>query len=154
MASHFDKQYNYSDLIERFGELSPLDKPSEPYWLSYAKAYKKLIEKEDKNLFEPRNLTGEDAQEFKNKTEKEIEDLKTQLTFLESKEFVENRTKEIVADREKNKFEIKSIDKLVREFSSLNTLLSIKRIKGAPKPKINIDIIHNKLQKALDLLKN
>jgi hypothetical protein len=154
MASHFDKQYNYADLIERFGELSPIDKPSEPYWTTRLKTYKKLIEKENKYLFEPRNLTGEDAKEFKAKTEQEIDNLKTQLAFLESAKYVENRTKEIIADREKNKFEIKPIDKLVREFSSLNTLLSIKRIKGAPKPKMNIDIIHNKLQKALDLLKN
>lgn len=154
IASHFDKQYNYKSLIERFEELSPIDKPSQEYWFQWVKNAKRLIEKENKNLFEPRSLSGSDAEEFKSKNLKDIEVLQEQLKYLESKDYVETRTKEIIADREKNKFEIKPIEKLVKEFSSLNTLLSIKRIKSAPKPKIDIDFIHSKLEKALDLLKN
>lgn len=154
MASHFDKVYNLQDLIKKFGSISDKDKPNEEYWFPSVKNAKRLIEKEIKNLFEPRNLRGSDAKEFSERNYKEIETLNEKLKYLRSAEYVENRTKEIIADREKNKFEIKSITKLVKEFSSLNTLLSIKRIKGAPKPKIDIDFIHSKLEKALDLLKN
>lgn len=152
MTTHWDRQYNENDLIKKYGALSDIEKPYKPYWFQYMVEYKRLIEKEDKDLLKPREIKEDAVDDYINFSNAQIDKLKIELEYLKSEDFIEKRTKEIIEQRERDKIELKSIDKLVSEFKTLNNLLSIKRVKKPTEPKKEQGEIFNKLEKALSLL--
>lgn len=152
MVSFYDKKYNEAEIVKKYGEISNIEKPTEPYWFSYLIQYKRLVDKEMKDLLNPRGININSVSLNIEKNNADIEKLKLDLEYLKSDDFIEKRTQEIILNREKNKIEIKPIEKLVSEFSTLNNLLSIKRLKSIDKPKIDLSVIFSKLENALSLL--
>lgn len=129
MVSYYENRTAKAREIEaEGGVLSPHQLPYRPYWLTDLLTKKRLVEKEVKDLLTPRNipLDADVIKMYRNDTDMKIKDIEKQIEFLKSKEFVENRTKEIVEYRERTKFEIKPVSRLVSEFERLNYLLSIK----------------------------
>jgi hypothetical protein len=151
-----DSQYNMAAMIKKFGEngISSLDKPSRPYWFPGVVEAKRMIEKDNKELLVPRNIQKDAIRDYIDGTDARIKKLEEEKKYLKSEDYIDKRTKEIIADREKNKFVLKSIPELIKEFERLNYLLSIKRPKK-PKNKEevhNIESILKKLYEAADLL--
>lgn len=127
----YDRKYNMEEISKKFKgvEISPLEKPSSPYWFSSVVEAKRLIDKENRDLLQPRNIKPEGIIEFVEKAELKIKDIEQEKKFLTSEDFVEKRSQQIVEDRERNKYRIKNIEELVSEFGKLNYLLSILRPK-------------------------
>jgi len=117
-----------SELIEKFGKISMLDKPYKPYWFDYYTTNARLIAKEMKDLINPRNINPEFADDYIRKLDFDNEQLDKDLAFLKSADYVEKRVAEIVKYREDNKIVEKQIPQLVNEFERMNYLLSLKRI--------------------------
>lgn len=152
MTSYWDRKYNEQDIIKKYGTISDIEKPTTPYWFSYVTESKRLVDKETKDLLNPRGINPNYIAESIQKNDADIEKLKLDLEYLKSNDFIAKRTQEIVLQREKDKVEIKPIEKLVSEFATLNNLLSIKRMKSMEKPKIDLNLIFGKLEKALSFL--
>jgi len=116
-------------------EISPYSSPSKPQWFSYAVDYKRQIEKEDKDLLSVRNIKREEIKNYIESEKIKSQVIEDELKYLKSDEYVEKRTGEILAERIINKYEVKSIDKLVNEFERLNYLLSLKMVKKVKEKK-------------------
>jgi len=128
MVDSYEKRYNLSQLLEKYGEVSPLDKPSKPYWFDYYNTNNRLIQKELKDLLSPRGIDPEFAEDYIRKIDFDNEQITSQLDFLKSADYVEKRILEIIKYREENKIVEKSVTEVVNEFERLNYLLSEKRI--------------------------
>lgn len=116
-------------------EVSPYSSPSKPQWFSYAVDYKRQVEKEDKDLLSVRNIKREEIKEYIESEKIKSQVIEDELKYLKSDEYVEKRSAEILAERIKNKYEVKSIEKLVNEFERLNYLLSLKMVKKVKEKK-------------------
>jgi predicted ABC-type ATPase len=136
LLTRYDRNYNMTSLMEKFAgeEFSTEELEMKPYWFTTLVEYKRQMDKDKRDLLEPRNIEPipENIKNYIETSNIEIEKLEGKKDFLNSEEYVEKRTQEIIRDRIENKFEIKSIDKLVEEFGRFNHLLSLKRPK-APK---------------------
>ena len=131
ILGEYEKRYNLEANLKKYGEFSPLSKPSKPYWIDYYTTNNRLIAKENKDLLNPRGINPEFADDYIRKLDFETENINSQLEFLKSKDYVEKRIVEIVKYREENKIEEKSVKQVVSEFERLNYLLSQKRISEA-----------------------
>jgi hypothetical protein len=156
MLGYSDRNYRMNEMYKKFGVdgISSLDKPDRPYWFPRVVEAKRLIEKDNKELLAPRNIKSDSIRDYISSTDAKIAKLEEEKKYLKSEEYVDKRTKEIVAERERTKFVLKSIPQLISEFERLNYLLSIKR----PKKPVVIEEVHsvanilNKLYKAAELL--
>ena len=156
MLGYQDSNYRMDEMYKKFGVdgISSLDKPDRPYWFPRVVEAKRLIEKDNKELLAPRNIKSDSIRDYISSTDAKIAKLEEEKKYLKSEEYVDKRTKEIVAERERTKFVLKSIPQLISEFERLNYLLSIKR----PKKPVVIEEVHsvanilNKLYKAAELL--
>ena len=113
-----------------------------------------MIDKDNKELLVPRNIKTDSIRDYIKSTEETIKKLQEEKKYLKSEDYIDKRTKEIIEQREKDKFVLKSIPQLITEFERLNYLLSIKRPKK-PKNKEevhNIERILKKMYEAADLL--
>lgn len=139
LLSRYDRNYNMTFLMEKFSgeEFSTEEFETKPYWFGMLVDYKRQMDKDKKDLLEHRNIEPipENIKNYIEKTNVEIEKLEAQKDFLNSDEFIEKRTQKIIKERLENKFEIKSIEKLVDEFGSFNHLLSLKRLELPEKTK-------------------
>jgi len=117
-------------LIEKYGKISALDKPSKPYWFDTYTTNARLIAKEFKDLLQPRNIDPKFANDYIQKLEFDNQEIDKRLEFLKSADYVDTRVREIIAYREANKIVEKQVPELVKEFERLNYLLSIKRIES------------------------
>jgi predicted ABC-type ATPase len=137
LLSRYDRNYNMTSLMEKFAgeEFSTEELETKPYWFTILVDYKRQMDKDKRDLLEPRNIESipEHIKNYIETSNVEIEKLEAQKDFLNSEEYVEKRTQEIIQDRLENKFEIKSIEKLVDEFGRFNHLLSLKRPKSPKK---------------------
>jgi predicted ABC-type ATPase len=139
MIDSYDKRnlylYNSNELKERYGtdNISKLDKPYKPYWVSSLAEYKRLIEKENRDLLQPRGINEDSIDDFILNQELEIKNIQAEMSYINSEEFENQRVEEIIRFREENKFEIKPVSQLVKEFEKQNHLLSLLRPKSAPK---------------------
>jgi hypothetical protein len=155
MLDEYERRYNFNDILSKLPEgteISPITKKSKPYWFSTLTDAKRLIEKENKDLFEPRNIPSEMAKEFQKENEDKIKQLEENLSKINSEDFIKIRAEQIYEDRQKNKFEIKPISVLVDEFKKLNYLLSIKRPKSAPNKVVKPMNIVEKIEHLINLL--
>jgi hypothetical protein len=152
MVSDWDKNYNRNELEKKHGVLSNITKQSKPNWFSYLAEYKRLVDKETKDLLNPRGINLDSIPSYILNNNSQIEKLKVELEFLKSEDFISKRTQEIILQREKDKITLKSVEQLVSEFATLNNLLSIKRLKSMEKPKVDLNVIFGKLEKALSFL--
>lgn len=155
MMESFERAYSYNEIMKKFPEgteVSTIEKPSRPYWLEYLTGAKRLIEKENKDLFEPRNIDLERVEDFKKENGDKIAQLEQYLERINSEDFINNRAAEIEEERQRNKYEIKPIPVLVEEFKKLNYLLSILRPKDPPKKVEEKRGIIQKLEHLITLL--
>lgn len=138
MISDWERRYGFDEIIKKFKreDISNIEKPSKPYWFDRIVENKRLIEKENKDLLNPRGIKLENIDAYIQDSKQKSIALSEEAKFLASPEYVGKRTEEIILDREKNKYELKSIPALVKEFERLNYLLSIKRLKEPIKEKI------------------
>ena len=130
MLERWNKQNNRAELIKKYGEFSPIDKPSKPYWFDYYTTNLRLINKELKDLIRPRSINPEFVEDYIRKLDFDNLQLVADIDFLKSKNYVEERIAQIIDYREKNKIVEKHIPELVSEFERLNYLLSLKRIEN------------------------
>jgi hypothetical protein len=154
MIDRYDRQNRYAELVKKFGSdgISPKDPPYERWWFKSLLEKKRLIEKETRDLLNPRNLTVNDIESTIDKNNADSVKFEEEIKYLKSEDYVNKRSAEITDIREKNKITIKDIDELVNEFSRLNYLLSIKRVKSPSAPIKNVDKILVKLSQAFNLL--
>ena len=141
IISDYEKRYSMDEILKKFKQedISNVQRPFRPYWLDYSIESKRLIEKENKDLLNPRNIKAERIDSYIDESKQKVIALTEEVKFLESEEYVAKRTKEIILDREKNKYELKSVPTLINEFERLNYLLSIKRLKEPKKEKVVYD---------------
>jgi len=156
MIGSQDRNYRMAEMYKKFGPhgISSLDKPSRPYWFPGVVEAKRMIDKDNKELLVPRNIKTDSIRDYIKSTEETIKKLQEEKKYLKSEDYIDKRTKEIIEQREKDKFVLKSIPQLITEFERLNYLLSIKRPKK-PKNKEevhNIERILKKMYEAADLL--
>lgn len=137
MLSDYERKYDMGKIKERIGdfEVSPKSKPYKPYWISIVIESKRQIEKDNKDLLEPRNIeqTPHGVLNYIDETKNKIEDLKRESEHLKSDTYIADEVLKIEQDRIANKFEIKPLEKVVEEFGRLNYLLSILRPKEPKK---------------------
>jgi predicted ABC-type ATPase len=140
MIGSYERKYQMQEINKKFKpeDISNYEKPFRPYWLDRAIEYKRLIEKENKDLLNPRDIKLENIDSYIEESKAKILALQDEAKFLASPEFIDKRTEEIILEREKNKFELKSIPTLINEFERLNYLLSIKRLKEPVKEKVTV----------------
>jgi predicted ABC-type ATPase len=140
MVSSYDRKYAWEEIMKKYKpeDISNYEKPYRPYWLDRVIENKRLIEKENKDLLNPRNINSEKIDDYIEESKIKIQSLQDEAKFLASPEYVDKRTQEIIIDREKNKYELKSIPTLINEFERLNYLLSIKRLKEPKKEKVTV----------------
>jgi len=145
LLSSYDRNHNMTEILEKFrGEkFSDHVLENKPYYFSGLVEYKRQMDKDKRDLLEPRNIEPIPAniEAYIFDANIHIEKIEAEQKFLNSDDYINKRTKEIVADRLANKFEIKSIDKLVDEFGRFNHLLSLKRPKAPKKAVIEEAII-------------
>lgn len=156
MLSQQDRDYRMAEMIKKFGDdgISSKIKPDRPYWFPNIILAKILMEKDNKEVLLPRNIKTDAIRDYIDGTDAQIAKLEDEKKYIKSKEYVDKRVKEIVEERERTKFVLKSIPELISEFERLNYLLSIKRPK---KPQMveaahNVTNILNKLYAAAELL--
>ena len=128
IISYYDKKYEMESILKKFKpeQISAVDKPSKPYWVEYVAEYKRLIEKETKDLLNPRNIKIEEIESYIENSKLQAQKLQNEIKFLESDDYANMRVVEIEKTRAENKYEIKPISKLVEEFERMNYLLSLK----------------------------
>jgi len=135
MVDYSDRDDFFKDIKNKDVELSPYSVPYKPHWFSSVVDYKRIVDKEDKDLLGVRNIDKNGVNEYIENSKIKSQVIEDELKYLKSDEYVEKRSYEIVEERIKNKYEIKSIDKLVNEFERLNYLLSIKMVKKVKEKK-------------------
>jgi predicted ABC-type ATPase len=132
--------YSPKELKERYGtdNISTINKPSKPDWVGYVAEYKRLIDKENRDLLQPRGIDPNLIDDFILNQELETKDVQSEIDYINSEEYINQRVEEIVRFREENKFEIKPVSQLVKEFEKQNHLLSLLRPKDPPKKQTEI----------------
>ena len=140
------KKYEYGTFVKKYGveNISDIEQPSEPWWFKGILEKKRLIDKETRDLLNPRNISLDGIKDASEKNSAEMLKLEDEKKYISSAEYTDKRAAEIVQIREKNKIRIKSIEDLVDEFETLNYLLSLKRVQ--------VKGIISKLEKAIDFL--
>lgn len=133
MLSNFDRKYNYADVLKdlkvKDSDISAYEKPSADWWWKSIVEAKRLVEKENKDLLAVRNINPDEVRDAIEKNKAKTIDIDNELAYLKSEDYLKKEAEKIIAEREKNKFEIKSIEENVNNFSRLNYLLSLKRVK-------------------------
>lgn len=129
MISDYDRKYNMRQMVEKYGEISPMQKPYRPYWWDYFVVALRLVEKENRDLLTPRSIDKANVDAYIDFLENSNKEIAAQMEFLKSPDYVQTRVAEIVTYRENNKIEIMGVAQLVEKFATLNHLLSEKRIK-------------------------
>jgi predicted ABC-type ATPase len=160
LESYAKRGYTLEELVEKYGtdKISSLDKPYKPYWVSNAAEYKRLVEKERRDLLSPRGIADEDVEDAVLRNDDEIAEIKREIEFIKSEDYERTRVVQIIKEREDNKIEFKSIPQMVKEFETQNHLLSLLRPKDAPKKateivdfeKISCELIDEKGERKID----
>lgn len=125
LQEDFKKDIKNKDVI-----LSPHEPRSRSWWFTSLLDYKRLVDKEEKDLLSVRNIDKTHVKEYIAMSKLELEEIKKQIENLKSEDYIAKRSEEIERKRAENKIEIKSIADLVGEFERLNYLLSIKMSKS------------------------
>lgn len=119
-----------NDIKNKDVEISPYEPKSRGYWFSSLTDYKRLVEKEEKDLLSVRNIEKDRVKEYIDFAKNSLKDIEIEIENLKSEDYIEKRSFEIEQKRLANKIEIKSVADLVLEFERLNYLLSIKMSKS------------------------
>jgi predicted ABC-type ATPase len=128
------------DELKEYGgrdNISDKQMPYKPYWFTYVVDSKRLIDKEYRDLLQPRGLEDDSIQPFIDSQEAEIKAIEEEITFVQSEDFEQKRVEQIVQQRLRDKVVFKDIPELVSEFERQNDLLSLIRPKSSPKKSIS-----------------
>ena len=135
MVGRYEREDFKSDPKNKDVEISPYETPYKPFWFAYIVDYKRLVDKEDKDLLSVRNIERSNVKDYIESSKGKLEVIESEIKYLKSDEYVEKRSGEIEKKRLEEKYEVKSIPTLVSEFERLNYLLSIKMVKKAKEKK-------------------
>jgi len=114
-------------------ELSPLDRPSKPYWFDgYVLSFRNL-KRIEKDYLHPRGYKSSQVDAIKKDIEAQIEQIKEQQKNLTSEEAISQRANAITIKRQEMAIAEKSLEQVVADFKRLNYLLDDVKVRQATK---------------------
>jgi hypothetical protein len=133
MLDEYNRKHNFEDILKdlklKDSDISAYLKPKPEWWWQFIVQSKRIIEKENRDLLTVRNINPENVKDAIEQNKLKATEIDKQLLYLKSESYLQTESQKIIAEREKNKFEIKTIEQNVNDFGKLNYLLSIKRVK-------------------------